>query len=62
MQMRALYTLHAALAALKLRQLREQIDRVSEQFGPQLDAYSAAHLDDAGRRIEQVLNATYVHR
>ena len=48
--------------ALKLRQLREQIDRVSEQFGPQLDAYSVAHLADAGRRIEQVLNAMYVHR
>lgn len=51
----------AALAAAQLRDLHDDVARVLDQH-PDLDPYTASHLEDARLRIERALDAVYIYR
>ena len=49
------------LALMNLRILQGRIDKTLDQGNSRIDAYTAAHLTEASKRIAQVLDAQYIY-
>ncbi|MCA9132949.1 MAG: zinc-dependent metalloprotease, partial [Planctomycetales bacterium] len=57
----AAYKAISNLCIMELRELKDKIDEVLEAGDETLDAYSKAHLYEAGQRIGKALDADYIY-
>ncbi len=58
----AVYKPISDLVLEKLRQIRQNVDRMLKEYGKNLDPYTRAHLKDVSMQIRKTLEARYVYK